>query len=131
MKAVNDYRRTPGPDPTDAPDESLRKITSVLTEMKDDGVAQTAPSYTDGSGAITAGGAAQQIFAANATRRYLFLSNPSDTVMYVNFGTAAVASQPSITLAANGGFLEPLVPSGQTVSILCATTGKAFVAKQA
>ena len=90
-----------------------------------------AGTYTDGSGAFTAGGTSQVVFAANATRAYLFICNTSDTVMYVNFGTAAVAGQPSITLIANGGFYEPLVPPNQSVNLLCATTGKTFVAKQA
>lgn len=87
-------------------------------------------SYTDGSGVITLGGTAQQVFAANTSRRYLFLLNPSDTAMYVNFGTTAVAGQPSIILPP-GGYFEPLVPSAQSVSIICATTGKTFAAKQA
>lgn len=88
-------------------------------------------TYVDGSGTIAAGGTAEEVFAANASRKYLFITNPSDTEMWINFGVAAVASQPSIRLAPNGGYFEPLVPSGQSVSIFCATTGKAFVAKEA
>lgn len=97
----------------------------VTTEAPSAGV-----SYVDGSGTITTGAASQVVFAANAARLYLFLLNLSDTDMWVNFGVAAVASQPSIKLAANGGFFEPLVVAGQSVTIICATTGKAFVAKQ-
>ena len=73
----------------------------------------------------------QQVFAAAATRVYLFLLNLSDTDMWINFGTAAVASQPSIKLVANGGYFEPLVAPNQSINIFCATTGKAFVAKSA
>lgn len=88
-------------------------------------------AFVDGSGTIAVGNTSQQVFAANADRSYLFLLNTSDTVMYVNFATAAVAGQPSITLAANGGFYEPLVAPNQTVNIICATAGKTFVAKEA
>lgn len=88
-------------------------------------------AFVDGSGTITTGNVSQQIFAANASRSYLFLVNTSDTVMYVNFAIPAIAGQPSITLAANGGFYEPLVAPNQTVNIICATAGKTFVAKQA
>lgn len=87
-------------------------------------------AYVDGSGTITAGATSQVVFAANANRRYLFLLNDSDTDAWVNFGTAAVASQPSIKIPANGGFFEPLVVSNQSVNIIGATTGKTFVAKQ-
>jgi hypothetical protein len=85
--------------------------------------------YINGSGTITTGGTSQVVFAAR-DRTYLLLINDSDTVMFVNFGVAAVSGQPSIRLAANGGFYEPLVPPNQSVNIICATTGKTFVAKQ-
>ena len=88
-------------------------------------------AYTDGSGTIAAGGVSQQIFAAAATRVYLFILNLSDTDMWINFGTAAVATQPSIRLAPNGGYFEPSVAPNQSIHIFCATTGKAFVAKSA
>lgn len=88
-------------------------------------------SYTDGSGTITNPAASQQVFAANASRKYLFILNLSDTDMWINFGTAAVASQPSIKLVANGGFFAPRVVSDESVNIICASAGKAFVAKQA
>ncbi len=78
---------------------------------------------------VTSGGVSQQVFGANASRVYLLIVNPSDTIMYVEFGSAATTA--SIPIAANGGFYEPLVAPGQTVNLLCATTGKAFVAKQA
>ena len=88
-------------------------------------------SYADGSGAIGAPATAQQVFAQNAARKYLFILNISDTDMWINFGVNAVADQPSIKLVANGGYFEPLVPSDQAVSIICASAGKKFVAKQA
>ncbi len=78
---------------------------------------------------VTAGGTSQAVFAANTSRVYLLIVNNSDTIMYVEFGADATTA--SIPLAANGGFYEPLIAPGQTVNLLCATTGKAFVAKQA
>jgi hypothetical protein len=83
-----------------------------------------------GAQTITAGGAAQTVFAANTSRVYLFIVNTSDTIMYLDV-TGAAATTASIPLAASGGFYEPLVAPSALISILCATTGKAFVAKQA
>jgi hypothetical protein len=87
-------------------------------------------TFTDGSPlTITTGGASQQVFAANTARVYLFVINTSDTIMYLGIGAAATAT--GIPLAAGGGFYEPLVAPGQSINILCATTGKTFVAKSA
>lgn len=93
---------------------------------------------TDGSGTITTGGTAQQVFAANSSRKYMLIQNQSTDTLYVNFGTAAVVGQPSMALQpANGAnqaggslsFEDNFVPN-TTVSIIGATTGDAFVAKQ-
>lgn len=88
-------------------------------------------SYTDGSGTIASPATSQQVFAQNASRKYLFILNLSDTDMWINFGTDAVADQPSIKLVANGGFFAPRVVSDQALNIICASAGKKFVAKQA
>lgn len=93
----------------------------------------SASALTDGSGTITAGGTAQTIFALNAARKYLAIQNQSSDVLWVNFGVTAVASEPSIQLPANGGSItyeSNFVPSG-SVSVIGATTGDAFTAKQA
>lgn len=87
----------------------------------------------NGSGTIASGGTAQQVFAACESRTYLLVQNLSDTVMYLDFGTDAAAAAGSILLAANGGSYEcpaDFCPT-QRVSIFCATTGKAFTAKEA
>lgn len=90
-----------------------------------------APVFTSAAvQTITAGATAQTVFAANSTRGYLFVLNTSDTIMYLEV-TGSDATSTSIPLAANGGFYEPLVAPTSAISILCATTGKAFVAKQA
>lgn len=90
-----------------------------------------APVFTSAAmQTITAGATAQTVFAANSSREYLIVINTSDTIMYLEV-TGSAATATSIPLAANGGFYEPLVAPTSLISILCATTGKAFVAKQA
>lgn len=94
------------------------------------GVCQDTP--TDGSGTITAGGTSQTVFAANPGRRYLEIQNVSDETMYINFGAAASGSSASFMIAANGGAYinaSNYCPKG-TVTIISATTGKRFIAKQ-
>lgn len=86
----------------------------------------------DGSGTITTGGTSQVIFAANPNRRYLEIQNVSDETMYINFGSAASASSASYMIAANGGAYinaSNYCPT-TTITIISATTGKRFVAKQ-
>lgn len=87
-------------------------------------------AFTDGSTTITLGGTSQQIFAANATRKYLIIQNISDTDMNVNFGSAATTSTMLLPSMGSSFVMEANFISNQTVNIICATTGKAFVAKQ-
>lgn len=86
---------------------------------------------TDGSGTLTAAGTSQQVFAQNTGRQYLLLQNVSTGDLWVNFGTPAVESQPSIKLVAGASmeFYAGFVPSG-AVHIRGAAAGQAFVAKQ-
>lgn len=90
-------------------------------------------TLTDRSGTITAGDTAQTLAAANATRKYLLIQNVSDTAMWINFTTTAVKDSPSLLLEPNGGSLvmESGFVSTELVSIICATTGKKFSAKEA
>ncbi len=82
---------------------------------------------------ITTGGTAQTVFAASA-RSYLLIQNVSDTAMWVNFIGTATAGAGSILLApAGAGVLEyyqGFIPQG-AISVIGATTGKAFTAIQA
>lgn len=86
----------------------------------------------DRSGTITSGGTAQEIMAsAQAGREYLFIQNNSDTTMWVNFGVVAVASQPSIRLLTGESFeMSSGYVTGESVSVIGATTGKTFTAKE-
>jgi hypothetical protein len=89
-------------------------------------------SLTDRSGSITTGGTAQQLAAANSSRSYFILQNISTGDLWFNFGVAAVADQPSFKLAAGQSFaMEGSFISTQLISIIGATTGQKFVAKEA
>ena len=95
------------------------------------GAAVKQSTLTDGSGTITTGGTAQTVFAANATRRYLYIQNNSTAALWINFTTTATASQPSIELAAGASFtMASGFVSTELVSIIGATTGQTFTAKQ-
>lgn len=85
----------------------------------------------DRSGTIINGGTAQTIMAVNAKRAYLMIQNNSDTNMWINFTTAAIQSQPSILLIPNASFTFESGPaSTELVSVIGATTGKSFTAKE-
>lgn len=103
------------------------------------GTPSTNGPLTDRSGTITSGGTAQTIAALNASRKYFFIQNLSTDTLWINFGVAAVVGWPSMALppatsstSGNGGTLEytgSFIPSG-LVSVLGATTGDAFAAKE-
>ena len=88
-------------------------------------------TLTDRSGAITTGGTVQDVAAVNATRHYFMFQNISDTVMYLDFGRDPTSND-SYQIAASGGayvFDGNFIPV-QVARVLCATTGKKFVAKE-
>lgn len=90
-------------------------------------------ALTDRSGTITTGGSSQQLAAANASRSYLFIQNVSTGDLWVRFGAAAAASQPSIKLAAGASLVakgDGFIPT-ESVNIVGATTAQAFSAKEA
>lgn len=89
-------------------------------------------TLTDRSGTITTGGTAQQLAPANASRHYLLVVNDSATeTMWINFTTTAVTSEPSIPILANGSFvMESSFVSTEAVSIIAATTGHPWTAKE-
>lgn len=87
----------------------------------------TAATYVNASGTITTGGTAQTASAADTARRGLFLQNNSTTDLWFSTLATAVASQPSIKIAAGQSFSATGsdAPTG-AVSIIGATTGQAF-----
>lgn len=88
-------------------------------------------TLTDRSGTITAGATAQALAASNSSRKYLIIQNNSAESLWVNFTTTAVQSQPSLQLLPNGSLvMESGYISTEAVSIIGATTGSAFTAKE-
>lgn len=89
-------------------------------------------TWTNRSGTITTGGTSQQIAAALSSRRGFWFQNVSDTVMYIQEGGSATAGQPSIMVAANGGYYESPAHGSTTgtLNVTCATTGKAFSCRE-
>lgn len=83
------------------------------------------------SGTLTTAGTAQTIAPVNSGRKYLLIQNVSDTVMWCNFTTAAVQSQPSFMLIAGSSFvMESNVVSGEAISCVSSVAGKTFTAKE-
>jgi hypothetical protein len=88
-------------------------------------IQRTAAEFKNGT--IAAGGTAQEIALALATRRYFFVLNPSNADLMLQFGSAASATK-GILLKAKGGYFESpahFVATG-AASIFGATTGQSF-----
>ncbi|PKP99605.1 MAG: hypothetical protein CVT74_07435 [Alphaproteobacteria bacterium HGW-Alphaproteobacteria-13] len=84
---------------------------------------------TDRSGTIAAGGVAQQLAPANATRKSLTVQNISDADLWVNEigGDAAVATAGSWRVPAGAVFAAS---TNRAISIVAAAAGKAFTATE-
>ena len=88
-------------------------------------------TLTDRSGTITTGGTAQQLAAANPSRRYIIIQNVSTAALWIDFGVNAVQDQPSLKLVADGSFvMEGDFVDTQSISIIGGTTAQAFSAKE-
>lgn len=84
---------------------------------------------TNKSGTITTGGAAQNVCAANTKRKGFWFQNVSDTDMWLYELGTAVADQPAVKVAAGQAFEFPVTTIG-AISVICATTGKKFSARE-
>lgn len=94
-------------------------------------VAPLAAATTDRSGAIAAGGTAQQLAAANAARRGFWVQNNSAGPLWITTLTTAVQSQPSLQLIAGAYYESPQGGAGTgAISIIGATTAQAFSARE-
>lgn len=106
-------------------------IAAPATEAKQDALIalSTLPAGTDRSGSITDGGTAQQLAAANVSRKCLTVQNISDADMWINEigGTAAVDTAGSWKVPAGSVFS---VSTNRAVSIVAAATGKKFTATE-
>lgn len=92
----------------------------------------TKGSITTRSGTITAGGTSQQVAASNSSRVYFAIQNISDTDMYLGVGYTPTTTTGILLTKSGGGFAfeSGFIPT-QAINLLCATTGKAFVAWEA
>ena len=84
------------------------------------------------SGTVTAGGTAQALMAANATRRGWSLQNLSSGDLWINeLGGTAAAAQPAVQIAPGASVVN--VTNGVSllaISLFGATTGQAFAARE-
>jgi len=89
-------------------------------------------TMTDRSGTITLGGTAQTLMAANPLRRgYLIQNNSAGTLWFNELGVTAVQASPSISIAAGALYQSPSPgTSALAISIIGATTGQAFTARE-
>ena len=89
-------------------------------------------AVTNRSSTITTGGTSQQVAASNTSRKYFLIQNISDTDMYLGVGYTPTTTT-GILLAKSGSgitFESGFIPTS-AINVLCATTGKAFVALEA
>lgn len=90
-------------------------------------------TLTDRSGTLTAGATAQILAAANASRHYLFIENPSNQTesLWINFTTTAVRSEPSIEIPPGAAFtMEAGFVSTELVSVIATTINHPWIAKE-
>ncbi|KPV49029.1 hypothetical protein SE17_34895, partial [Kouleothrix aurantiaca] len=82
---------------------------------------------TDRPSTLTTGGTAQQLAAANSSRKYLLVQNQSSGFLYICFTGTATQTQTSIRLAPGDSYENPphYCPTS-AVSVIGATTGQAF-----
>lgn len=89
-------------------------------------------NLSDASGTITTGGTSQALLAAATTppfRSWFYFQNISTHTMWLGFGTAAVQSQPSISVASGAIFRMDNFISDDAIFVVSSTTSDAFVCK--
>lgn len=109
----------------------MRRATLALAALAC--LASPALAQIDGSGTITTGGVAQEVFPARPGRSYLFCQNPiaATEPLLINAPGAAGATNGSFELAAGAtlSFGVGFVPQG-AISAFAVTTGHRFICKQ-
>lgn len=88
-------------------------------------------AITDYSGTVTTGGTAQTARVANVNRRFLMISNPdaSTDLFFCLTGTATTGAG-SVRLPAGTGIVFDVQAPTGAVSVLSATTAKAFTVQE-
>lgn len=85
---------------------------------------------TDRGGTITAGGTAQQIMAANASRRGIAIQNQSTGDLYMSGVAGATVDYHSLKIPAGTLYETGGHVGAGAISIIGATTGQAFYARE-
>lgn len=120
----------------DETDVLLETIKPHLVDVDGRLIARMQPAtggVTNKSGTIAAGGTKQTLAAVKLNRKYLFIQNldPAEDLWF-NFSTDAVVGQPSVLVPPLGSFvMEGSYVSSELISVIAATTGHAFAAKEA
>lgn len=110
----------------------FERLEQVIQAISGSAVVNPSGAFTDRSGTITLGGTAQTIAVAQATRKTFIFENLSSESLWVNFGIAAVQNQPSFEVLPKGTLrLTSEFISTELISVIGATTGSAFTAKEA
>lgn len=109
-------------------DSAQISMTATNVTVNNDGMSA---SLTDASSTIASANAAQTILSAQATRKYFFFQNLSDTDMYLNFGSVATIGAGSMWIQAGGGAMifENKICPNDSVSVICSAAGKGFTCK--
>jgi len=103
----------------------------VIVALATGGTAHAqAVTHADRSGTITIGGTAQTLAPAWKGRHGCAIQNQSTGDLWVNSTAAAVASQPSFLIAPGAMYLCLSPASDGAFSIIGATPGQAFAARE-
>jgi len=126
----------------------LQSLTSILAKLPTlvsgripvDGSGVTQPvtasgtpgAWTNRSGTITVGNTAQVASAALAGRKYFLFANNSTGDLWIDGGATAVVGQPSIRVLPGMTIIweSNFIPN-TAISVIGATTGQSFTAKEA
>lgn len=85
----------------------------------------------DRSGSLVQANRSQQLMAANANRRYLFIQNIGMDDLWINFTNPAVSNQPSVKLPAGTSFtMEGGFVSTEAISVVGTIAGQVWTAKE-
>lgn len=108
---------------------NLRAISVDSSGRANTNIIPQSGNITTRSSTITTGGTSQQVAASNTSRKYFAIQNISDTDMYLGVGYTPTTTTGILLSKSGGGFVfeSNFIPT-QAINILCATTGKAFVA---
>ena len=95
-------------------------------------MAEHPTQFTDISGTIATGGAAQQIAPFDSSRKYIRIQNPwsASESLFVNDAGASASSSDGKSLELKAGAIyAPYPVPSNAISVFAATTGHAFEGK--